>query len=387
MNAIHFRPTSVPGRARRGAVLLLGLIALGSALGCSTYQTFDSVGHLRGQYASQVGNEEAARVEVPFELNQEILDYLHTRLKPALDERRRVDQTLEFIFNRLDLQYSLFPTRNAVETYRTRQGNCLSFVNLFVGVAREQGLNPAYYEVTDLQRWNRREGLVVSQGHIVAGMMVKGKLSTFDFLPYRPKSYKDFKQIDDLTAAAHYYNNLGAEALMEGNVARAVELTTIATRIAPKFDKALNNLGVCYARLGQFEKALETYQKGLAIDPENTLILSNVARAYQQMGRGDEAFALLDKIEGVNTTNPYFYLYQGELALAQGESQKALEYMRRALQQDSEVPEVHVGFIKVYMALGEMDKARHHLERALRLDATNVEALGFAKLLGEDRGR
>jgi tetratricopeptide (TPR) repeat protein len=382
MNASTLRRLVPP--SRRGAALLPLLVL---AAGCSTYQRFDSVGFLRGQYATQVGTEEAARIEVPFELDQEILDFLHLKVKPAPDERRRVDQTLELIFNRLDLQYALFPTRSAVETYRAREGNCLSFVNLFVGIAREQGLNPAYFEVTDLQRWNRREGLVVSQGHIVAGMMVKGKLSTFDFLPYRPKSYKDFKQIDDLTAAAHYYNNLGAEALMEGNVARAVELTTIATRIAPKFDKALNNLGVCYARLGQNDKALEIYQRGLAIDPDNTLILSNVARLYQQTGRGAEAFALLDRIEGVNTTNPYFYLYQGELALSQGENQKALEYVRRAFQQDSEVPEVHLGFVKIYMALGEMDKARHHLTRALRLDATSREALDFARLLGEVKAK
>ncbi len=376
------RPVS-PLPALLALLALLAIIALCLASSCSQYQAFDSVSFLRGQYATQVGNEEAARIEVPFELDADIRTLLEEKLRRAADEKRRVDQVLELIFDRLDLQYELFPTRNAVDTYRTREGNCLSFVNLFVGVARHQGLNPAYYEVTDLQRWNRREGLVVSQGHIVAGMSVNGKLATYDFLPYRPKSYRNFKPIDDLTAAAHFYNNVGAEALMAGDVDRAVALITIATRIAPRFDKAINNLGVCHARRGEFEKALAIYQKGLDIDPENTLILSNVARAYQQMGRPQEALALLEKIEGVNTTNPYFYLYQGELALADGKTDKAIEYMKRALQQDSEVPEVHLGFVKVYMALGETDKARHHLGRALRLDATNREALEFARLLGE----
>ena len=383
MNLVPSSCRSVPRLPRWAAAFALLAPIYLVVGGCSTYQRFDSVGFLRDLYATQVGNEEAARIEVPFELNEEIKTYLHEKMRPAPDERRKVDQVLELIFQRIDLKYSLFPTRNAVDTYRSREGNCLSFVNLFVGVAREQGLNPAYYEVQDLQRWNRREGLVVSQGHIVAGMMVKGRLSTFDFLPYRPKSYRNFNQIDDLTAAAHYYNNLGAEALMEGDVDRAIALTTTATRIAPKFDKALNNLGVCHARRGEYEKALELYRKGLAIDPENTLILSNVARAYQQMGRPKEAMELLAKIEGVNTTNPYFYLYQGELALADGDTEKAINYMKRALQQDSEVPEVHLGFVKVYMALGETEKARHHLGRALHLDATNREALEFARLLGE----
>ena len=39
--------------------------------------------------------------------------------------------------------------------------------------------------------------------------------------------------------------------------------------------------------------------------------------------------------------------------------------------------------MKVYLALGDMDKARHHLERALKLDATNQDALAYARLLGQ----
>lgn len=358
-------------------LLLTGL--LGS---CSPYLKFDSVGYLRQQYAEKVGAAQAAAVEVPFELDGEIRKFLHDKVRPAPEERRKVAQIQELIFSNLRLQYSLLPTRNAVGTFRSRQGNCLSFVNLFVGLGREQGLNPFYVEVEDLQKWDRREGLVVSQGHIVAGLFLSGKLSTFDFLPYRPKSYRNFKQIDDLTAAAHYYNNLGAEALLAGNLDKATELTEIAARIAPGFEKALNNLGVCYARKGQIDRALEVYQQGLAINPENTLILSNVARLYQQQGKPEEARALFARIESSNTTNPFFYLYESDLALSESNTEKALGYATQALRLDSEIPEVHLGFVKIYMATGDLEKARYHLGRALKLDATHKDALEFARLLG-----
>ena len=90
--------------------------------------------------------QEAARVEVPFELDDEIRGSLK-QLPPLSSELRRINQVNDFIFDGLQLEYTLAPTKNAVETFRTRSGNCLSFVNLFVGVARELGLTPYYVEV------------------------------------------------------------------------------------------------------------------------------------------------------------------------------------------------------------------------------------------------
>lgn len=362
-------------------VPLLSVVA-GWAAGCSQYQSFDSVGHLRGQFASQVGQETASRMIVPFELDPTVRKVVEERVRPAPTELRNLNQVLNFIFEDLDLRYALNPTRSAVQTFHDQRGNCLSFVNLFVGIARERGLNPFYVEVTDYQKWNHRAGMVVSQGHIVAGMYLDGELKPYDFLPYRQKTYKDFNPIDDLTASAHFYNNLGAEALMDGDMEKAREMLELATRIAPKFEKAINNLGVLHARSGDLAGAIEIYQKGLAMDPDNAMLLTNMTRAYQQLGRGADADALLARIEATNTSNPFFFVYQGEMALSRGESDKALDYMVKALRLDTEAPEVHIGFVKVYLAAGEIDKARHHLERALKLDATNQEALQLAGMLG-----
>jgi tetratricopeptide (TPR) repeat protein len=361
------------------------IVVVGALLaGCSQYQAFDSVSYLRQEYAKNVGQAEAARVEVPFELNEEIRAALKN-MPPLQSELRRVNQVNDFIFDGLRLQYTLEPTRNAVETFRTRAGNCLSFVNLFVGVAREKGLNPQYVEVTDLQRWNHRDGMVVSQGHIVAGLYIDGVLRPFDFLPYRRKAYRDFKPIDDLTAAAHYYNNLGAEALLAGDLDRSRELLTVATRIAPRFEKAVNNLGVVLARSGRPAEALEVYQRALQIVPDDSTILTNMVRALQQLGRSEEANTLLAKIEDQNTTNPFFFVYQAEMAVGRADYDKAMELMVRALRLDSELPEVHLGFVKLFLATGDLEKAKHHLSRALTLDATHEDALRFARMMGESQ--
>src|SRR4029079_3357108 len=133
--------------------------------------------------------------------------------------------------------YELQPTRTAIETFHARKGNCLSFVNLFVGLARENHFNPFYGEVTDYQKWSHQAGMVVSQGHIVAGMYLDGELKTYDFLPNRPKAYRAFHPLDDSQAAGHYYNHICAEALLQGDLPRARQLIETASRIAPGFPK------------------------------------------------------------------------------------------------------------------------------------------------------
>src|SRR5689334_17086660 len=148
---------------QRRPQLFAALLAAVCMTGCVQYQDFDSAGHLRQQFSERVGAERSAGIEVPYEITPELRAQIEQRLRQAPSERSKINEVLRFIFEDLDLDYSLTPTRNAVQTYQTQKGNCLSFVNLFVGVARELGLNPFYVEVTDYQKWNHREGMVVSQ--------------------------------------------------------------------------------------------------------------------------------------------------------------------------------------------------------------------------------
>ena len=364
----------MPRRTAR-AVAVAALLA-----GCTTYQRFDSVAHLREQYAQRLGAAAAAQLSVPFELDDAMRGALPKHRHASPD--RRLTQVMDLIFERLAITYQLAPTRTAAEAFETRRGNCLSFVNLFVGLARASDLDPFYVEVVDYQKWSHQAGMVVSQGHIVAGMYLDGELQTYDFLPYRPKAYRDFNPIDDVQAAAHFYNNLGAEALLGGDIQEARRLIEIAAAIAPTFSKALNNLGVVRARSGDRAGAEEAYRQALVADPGNSAVMTNMARLLQQAGRGGEAEQMLSSIEAGNITNPYFFVYQADMALVRGDHKKALDLMAKALSLDSDNPEVHVGLVKVYMALGDTEKARHHLARALALDATNVEARRYATMLG-----
>lgn len=370
----------------RASFLHLTAIALLAGTACGPYyEPFDSRGHLESQIEARMTESgiDGRPAGLPFALDAELRALVEQRVTLAGGEEWRVDQILDLIFEHLDLEYALYPTRSATETFRAGEGNCLSFVNLFVGIARERKLNPFYVEVEDYKRWNYQRGSVISHGHIVAGMRVSGDLKTYDFLPYRAKSYRDFQPIDDLKATAHYYNNLGAEALLDGDTERAHELLRIAVALAPRFPKAVNNLGVSLLRMGRTEEALVVYRDGLEGAPKDVALLTNLGRLYQEIGEREKSEEMFARLEATNEASPYYYLYRGEMALADDDPRVALDYMIKALRLDTEIPEIHVGLAKVYLSLAELRKARHHLDRALSLDGSHREARRYARLLSD----
>lgn len=373
----------MPGFLPRSFVAL-HLVSSSFFLSCASGGGFDGDRYLADELARRVPAGTGA-VEIPFRVDPEVLGVLASRVRMGSRDDLRVDQIQQFIFRDLGLAYAASPTRNAMETYQARQGNCLSFVNLFVALARHSRLPAFFVEVVDHQRWHHKEGVVVSQGHIVAGLHVGGKLRTFDFLPYRPKSYRNFRPIDDVRAVAHFYNNRGAEALLAGDLEGSLPLLTIAYRLDPTFDKARSNLAVAWMRSGRIEDAVALLEEGLEADPDHGIFLVNLARGYQRLGQHLEARRILERLDRASHASPYFFLYRAELAQAEGDLRRALEALRDGLQRDSEVPDLHVAFVKVYLDLGDFERARHHLGRALQLDATHAEAQRLARLLAVAR--
>ena len=371
----------VPGSGR----LLLATALCGAVLACSGIPAFEADQYFEDQIAAKLGPEMMAGVAIPYRIDERIAAEILGRVNPAASQKKQVDQILDIIFGQVGLQYSLQPTRDAIGTWEAEEGNCLSFVHLFVGIARAKRLNPSYVEVEDYHRWSYESGTVISRGHIVAGLTVDGSLETYDFLPYRAKSYRAFKPIDDLTAMAHHYNNLGAESLLSGDLEAAGHNLQIAHRLDPEFVKGANNLGVWHLRRHELEAARHLFEAARLIEPENVPILNNLARTYQRLGDREQTSAVMAVLEEVDDANPFFYLYKGSLALHDGDFDAALEHLRHALRLDPEIPELHVGLAKIFLAQGDMKRAGHHIGRALRLDATHAEARKYAALI--ERGQ
>ena len=109
----------------------------------------------------------------------------------------------------LSISYDWLSNKTAREVFREGRGNCLAYSNLFVGMAREVGIEAVYVDVTMIERISREAEVIVNNGHITAGYKHGSEVRIVDFTRTPEREYIGYKVIDDLEAIANYYNNQG----------------------------------------------------------------------------------------------------------------------------------------------------------------------------------
>jgi tetratricopeptide (TPR) repeat protein len=305
----------------------------------------------------------------PLDLTPEIRAELQNKFGHVRDSKVLLQDLISFIFDadRLNLHYGDGGTLTAAQTFRARSANCMSFTNLFIALARERGLRAYYKEVIDFSTYDRAGELVRHNRHMIAAVLLDGRIFDFDFEPGRAKRYKRTRLVSDERGFAHFYNNLGAEAFAAGDESRARLLFEHALALDGNFVPAQINLGLFFRRNEQPDKAIALYRSALKRQPRNFSALANLTRLYQETGREQEAEQVFSSMRSIFNRNPYFHFQMGDWAMLAGRFEEARGHFRRAVDLGYREPLFHHGLARAAHALGEEQDARRHLAEAASL--------------------
>ncbi len=324
------------------------------------------------------------------ELSPEMAKFLVHRVSPRQSPEAQVYALVDAVFGKkgLDITYESTATRTAVETFKERDGNCLSFTILFVAMARHLGLDAYFEEVDEVISWDRRGEVVVRNLHMVVEVEYDNGYQLVDFLPEAEKRYRSVKRISDMRALAHYHNNLGVDALASGDVDQALRYFSDSLVADRKFGYAWTNLGVAQRRAGDFEAAEQSHLRALEIDRNEPAALANLASLYLAQGFADKAAPLQRQVDNHLDRNPFHHYRQGVASARDGDFRTAIRELREAARRMPGEAEFHAALGDALARSGETEKARKSLEKALDLagDAeekarlkTELSALGSPK--------
>ncbi|MCL2913617.1 hypothetical protein L2725_07415 [Shewanella corallii] len=272
-------------------------------------------------------------------------------------------------------------TRGATETYARREGNCLSLVLLTTALADTLNVPVQYQEVEVQPIWDKWGQFYLINGHIniklyapesSTSLTFASRSILVDFLPERAIRGYTSHRINRSTVTAMFYNNLAAEALVNGDLDRAYALIKASLQFKPDFISAINTLGVVYRRAGMDDEAERVYRYAMALPGDHLNPMSNLALLLGEQGRLEEWSQIHRKLELARIRNPFYYFDMAEEAYTRKAYSEAVDWYRRAVKLADYQPEFFLGLSKSYWQLGDRDRAEFNMSRAIKL-ATDEE--------------
>jgi len=330
-------------------------------------------------------------------LNDEIRSMLDESVAGIKDPWKRLNTLADIISKRVryDTMDDKFGTRTAIETFESGKGNCLSFINLFVAMARHVGLHSGYQDVRTPPNWVRNREILFVTRHIGAYVEINSyaeRAYRIDFingnksiimwdnkdryliapsldaggLYVEPSSTRS---IGDHQALAQYYNNIASKYLAEENATEAYRYFIRAIKTDPELGFAWSNLGIVYSWNNQYDAAEKAYLQGLSINRgrDDTLemtILSNMARLYSKTGRKEDAAYYEKIVASFRDKNPYYHFSLGRIAFESGFNEEAVKEFREAIRKKDDEHLFHYALAVTYIEMKDFKNAEKSLKKA-----------------------
>jgi Flp pilus assembly protein TadD len=334
------------------------------------------------------------KVVVPYDINDEIRELAHKSVENLRTDSERTRAIVNAIIGRtgMSIAYDWLSNKTAQQVFYQGRGNCLAYTNLFVGMAREVGIDAVYVDVTTVERVSKEAEVIVNNGHITAGVRTGPDIVMIDFTRTPERQYVGAKVIDDFEAIANYYNNQGflygyyAETAGDQGenfdpATAELEMYQMALEVRPDFGRARNNLGVALRRRGKVDEAIEMYKMALQQDPKFSEARSNLGAAYYALGRVDDAIKEFETAAKLGGSNAYYYHHLGIIQYQQGNYEEAMRQFKKAISRDSTLADSRYYLGETYMKLGDRSKAIEAYRKTLEVDPNYLSARAKLDLL------
>lgn len=274
----------------------------------------------------------------------------------------------------LDFDYDPMITLTGADAFDQKRGNCLTFSSMFIAMARYAGLQAWFQEVKVFPEWESQNDTVLVSMHVNA--VVRDRFDEYLIdVSRRERKFSEVSRVmSDAEAEAQYYNNLGADALVNNDVPLAYAYFRKSIEVRPGLAYVWSNLGVTLKRNGQFDAAMQAYRAALDYDSDHSTSLNNLYVLYEENGETEQLEALAARVEKSRQRNPYYLRFQAQIANKEMRYEEAVDYSRRAVRLASRDYRLHYTLAESLYLNGDHNKALASLEKARELAPTAADA-------------
>lgn len=268
--------------------------------------------------------------------------------------------------------YAPHRTLTAAEAFEAKAGNCLSYTNMFIALARAAGLDAVYQVVDVPPSWDADAGFIIRYSHINVlvrdAQLVRAtsEAVTVDFNAVHPTAEDPTAVVSDSYAESLYYANRSFALLREGRTRQSFAHLRRALETEPRNIDLWINLGAFYAHQGDHAGALAAYEVALQLDRRHKSAYSGLARTYAALGRVEEAALYEEKVRNYRRRNPYYHYALAQMAFEESDYERSLGAINTALNLKRRSPRFHHFKGLIQQKLGLQADAEASFRRAQR---------------------
>jgi Flp pilus assembly protein TadD len=313
---------------------------------------------IRGDDAGSTQTGGQAMVDI-LALSPELKLFVDENIDRRWHGKKRLQALRGILFSpdMFDIEYQSGDTKTAIETYESRSGNCLSMTSLFIAMARYSGLDAQFHLVTARPEWDQSGNTLIWTQHINStGVLRNGDRYVLDFLPQLRAIREEMETVSDEYALAIYYNNLGAEAIVNKRLQKALEYLRLALRIEPRMANVWNNMGATQKRLKRADLAKASFQQAIILDAYNSTAMSNLSRIYFAEGDEQRGEYFARRVSKYRNRNPYYRYANARTALQAKDYARAREELVAAIILKNDEADFFDALAEVYEGLGDSEK-------------------------------
>ena len=310
-------------------------------------------------------NLDLSTVEI-LEMTPEMIEFVESYMEGSTNRYRRMQRLVYAIIGdgNFDLVYD-DKTRTASETFTAARGNCLSFTNLFIAMARHLEIHAEYQEVDIPPDWSLAgESFFFSQHVNVLVDLGVGMQRVVDFNIYDFQPTYERRTISDARGRAHYFSNIGVEHMMNGNNMLAYANFRQALKEDSRFSPAWINMGILHRREKYPNYAETSYKQALEIYQFNLIAMSNMANLYEEEGKSKWAEQYKDRVRLHRMSNPYYRYAQANTAFIDGDYRTAIENLKYAINMIDDEDRFYFLLSLSYLMSGDKEESTRWMKKA-----------------------
>lgn len=278
-----------------------------------------------------------------------------------------------FARSNLDLIYESSANTSATDTFNNASANCLSLSIMTYAMAQEAGFAPQFQIVDIPEYWTRRSGYTLISGHVNLSITFKGEIARqrlynnallVDFDPQTRVKKFYTKGTNKQTIVGMFYNNKGADALLNGNSDKAYAYFKAAILSSSSHAGTWVNLGFLYRKMELYELAHKAYTQAITIDSDYSTAWENLAFLYDRTGNAKAAADIRSRLESKRMNNPFYHQMLAEISNDEGRFESSVDHYEKAIRLDDSQHQFYFGLASVYFKKGDFQKSQRYLKIA-----------------------